>query len=83
VEISISDSGVGISPADIPKLFRIDVNHSTKGTMNERGTGLGLILCKEFVEKHGGKIWVDSEIGRGSVFTMTLPMPFDDYEHEN
>lgn len=72
-EISVTDSGVGISNADIEKLFRIDSKISTDGTNNEKGTGLGLILCKEFVEKHGGKIWVESEVGKGSRFTFTLP----------
>ena len=69
---SIKDSGVGIKKARIEKLFRIDENQSTLGTQKENGTGLGLILCKEFVEKHGGKIWVESEEGKGSDFKFTL-----------
>lgn len=73
VHISISDTGVGISKEDLQKLFRIDVHHSTKGTSNEAGTGLGLLLCKEFIEKCGGQIWVKSEIDKGSVFNFTLP----------
>lgn len=72
IEITVSDTGVGIKEEDIPKLFRIDIHHSTSGTARERGTGLGLILCKEFVEKHDGKIWVDSEVGKGTRFTFTL-----------
>jgi len=72
VEISISDTGVGISPKDIEKLFRVDINHSTIGTGEEKGTGLGLILCQEFVEKNGGMIWVESEIGKGSTFYIRL-----------
>ena len=77
---SVSDSGVGISKNNIEKLFRIDQNYSTPGTNKETGTGLGLILCKEFVEKHCGRIWVESEGGNlpagkagGSVFKFTLP----------
>ncbi|MFC2102084.1 PAS domain S-box protein [Bacteroidota bacterium] len=72
--LSVKDSGVGISKADISKLFRIDSKHTTRGTADEKGTGLGLILCKEFVEKYGGKIWVESEEGRGSAFSFTLPV---------
>ncbi len=75
VEISVSDTGMGIQEEDIQKLFRIDTHHSTSGTDQERGTGLGLILCKEFVEKHNGKIWVESEVGKGSHFMFTLPKP--------
>jgi signal transduction histidine kinase len=73
-EIAISDNGVGISDDDIGKIFRIDSKHKTPGTMGEKGTGLGLILCKEFVEKHGGKIEVKSEVGKGSRFSFTLPL---------
>jgi len=72
VVTSISDTGVGMSPEVISKLFRIDTKHSTKGTANEKGTGLGLILCKEFVEKNGGQIWVTSEPEQGSVFSFSL-----------
>lgn len=71
--ITVSDNGVGISLDTIEKLFRIDQNHTTLGTSKEKGTGLGLILCKEFIEKHGGKIWVDSEVGKGSRFCFTIP----------
>ncbi len=73
IEISISDTGVGIAPENIEKLFRLDVSYSTHGTSNEKGTGLGLILCKEFVEKNGGTIWVESEEGKGSQFYVRLP----------
>ncbi len=71
--ISVRDKGVGIRKEDITKLFRIDTNHTTLGTKREKGTGLGLMLCKELIEKHEGKIWVESEEGKGSVFYFTLP----------
>lgn len=71
--VSVNDNGIGIPKDLIGKLFRIDENFSTHGTANESGTGLGLILCKEFVEKHGGKIWVESEEGKGSTFYFSLP----------
>ncbi len=73
VEISVIDTGIGISEENRKKLFRIDIHYTTKGTSDENGTGLGLILCKEFVEKSGGKIWVESESGNGSNFKFTLP----------
>jgi signal transduction histidine kinase len=72
VEVHISDNGVGIEPGNIPYLFLIEKNISTPGTNNERGTGLGLLLCKELIEKQGGKIWVESEVGQGSTFKFTL-----------
>lgn len=73
VEVAIKDNGIGISPEDQRKLFKIDAFHSTPGTHEERGTGLGLLLCKEFVELHGGNIRIDSEAGKGSRFSFTLP----------
>lgn len=73
VEVTVMDNGVGIAPDKMNTLFRVDKQTSTKGTAGERGTGLGLILCKEFAEKHGGKIWVDSQLGNGSDFHFTLP----------
>lgn len=74
LELTIEDNGVGIRKEDLDKLFRIDVNFSTNGTNSEPGTGLGLILCREFVEKNGGKIWVESEQGIGSKFKFQLPI---------
>ncbi len=74
VGLSVSDQGVGIDAENIDKLFRLEESFSTKGTQNERGTGLGLILCREFVERHGGKIWAESKAGNGSTFTFTLPV---------
>ncbi len=73
IEISVVDTGVGIPKDTIDELFLIDKNTSTEGTENETGTGLGLILCKEFVEQHNGKIWAKSEIGKGSEFVFTMP----------
>lgn len=73
IEFSVMDNGVGISPENINKLFRIDVHYSTTGTSDEQGSGLGLILCREFVEKHNGKIWVESEVNKGSTFKFTVP----------
>jgi signal transduction histidine kinase len=75
VTISVSDNGIGLSPDKLKKLFDIsDVKKSTTGTAQETGTGFGLLLCKEFVEKHRGKIWVTSECGKGSDFKFSLPV---------
>lgn len=73
VRITFSDDGVGIEEEKTRKLFNIDQSLSTKGTNDEKGTGLGLILCKEFVEKNDGEIWVESVLGKGSKFIFTLP----------
>jgi PAS domain S-box-containing protein len=73
IEIWVSDTGVGIMPDKIPYLFTIDQDVSTSGTANEKGTGLGLLLCKELVEKQGGEIWVESIVGSGSNFYFTIP----------
>ncbi|HMV10502.1 MAG TPA: tetratricopeptide repeat-containing sensor histidine kinase [Cyclobacteriaceae bacterium] len=72
--VSIADTGVGMSKEVIDKIFRIDAKHSTKGTADEKGTGLGLVLCKDFVEKNRGNIGVHSEEGKGSTFYFTLPV---------
>ncbi|HEX2935765.1 MAG TPA: two-component regulator propeller domain-containing protein, partial [Bacteroidales bacterium] len=72
--ISVKDTGVGISKENQEKLFNINTNFSTAGTHNEQGTGLGLILCKEFVERHGGRIWVESDKGKGCEFKFSLPV---------
>ncbi len=74
MQVTVTDNGTGISKENISRLFRIDDPFKAAGTENEQGTGLGLILCKEFVEKNGGKIWVESEIGVGSKFIFTLPL---------
>jgi signal transduction histidine kinase len=73
VEISVTDNGVGISPENFKKLFCIDCNMISYGTNGEQGTGLGLILCKEFIEKNAGTIRVESELGLGSTFTISIP----------
>ncbi|GEM_PF-1669961 len=70
--VTVEDSGTGVNEKDIDKLFRLDVHFTTKGTDNELGTGLGLILCKELVEKHGGLIYVESESGSGSKFVFSI-----------
>ena len=70
---SVSNTGIGIEPDRLTKLFDISQYRTTRGTANENGTGLGLLLCKEFVEKHGGKIWAESEQGEGSVFYFNIP----------
>ncbi len=74
IEISVSDTGIGIPEEAIEKLFTIDAHYSTDGTNHEHGTGLGLILCKDFAEKAGGQIWVESQVSKGSTFTFSLPI---------
>ena len=73
VKVIISDSGVGMDAKTLENLFVITTNNPLPGTLNEKGSGFGLVLCKEFVEKLGGKIWVESEEGRGSNFMFTIP----------
>jgi signal transduction histidine kinase len=74
VEVSVSDTGVGIAPEDQEAVFE---EFRQVGTAEKKveGTGLGLTLCRKFVELHGGKIWVKSELGAGSTFTFTIPVP--------
>ncbi len=74
IKICVKDDGIGLSPAKIEDLFRTDKRTSSIGTRKETGTGLGLILCKEFIEKHNGTIWAESEPGKGSCFIFTLPV---------
>jgi signal transduction histidine kinase len=71
--ISISDNGVGIGSESLSEIWSSSNTFSTSGTSNEQGTGLGLIICRDFVEKHEGRIWVESELGKGSTFSFTLP----------
>ncbi|MFH1525743.1 MAG: PAS domain S-box protein [Bacteroidota bacterium] len=74
IMISVSDNGVGMEQEDIKKLFRLDTHITTQGTKKEKGTGLGLLLSKDLVERNGGNIWVESELGKGSKFIFTLPV---------
>lgn len=74
IEISVSDSGVGITKENLQKIFNVDSNVSTKGTFDEKGTGLGLVLCKEFVEINKGTLWAESKLEKGSVFKFTIPL---------
>ncbi|MEI6175169.1 MAG: PAS domain S-box protein [Bacteroidota bacterium] len=73
VEISVSDTGIGMNPEMVHDLFRLDVQTNRRGTEDEPSSGLGLLLCKDFVEKHGGRLWVESEEGKGSKFCFTIP----------
>jgi len=73
IVVSVADSGVGIPKRSIDKIFTL-ATVSTDGTHREKGTGLGLLLCKEFVEKNGGKIWFETKEGEGTTFYFSLPM---------
>jgi len=73
VEISVTDTGIGIAPEDQEKVFE-EFRQVGTATKKVEGTGLGLTLCRKFVELHGGRIWVKSELGVGSTFTFTLPV---------
>ncbi len=74
ITISVLDTGAGITPENLNKLFKLDTHHTTAGTDNEAGTGLGLILCQEMVEKNGGRIWIESEVGQGTTVKFTMPL---------
>ena len=76
VEVSVQDTGIGIGEEKLSNLFEFSTIFTTNGTAGEKGTGLGLSLCKEFIEKNNGKIWVESELGKGSKFTFTLHKSF-------
>lgn len=73
IELAVADTGPGICQENLPRLFRIDSQYTNAGTDGEKGAGLGLSLCKELVEKNGGTIWVESEVGKGTAFRFTLP----------
>ncbi len=74
IEICVKDTGIGIPEEIGNNIFRIDVKYTREGTEQEKGTGLGLLLCREFVERHGGRIWVESKLGEGSEFKFTIPL---------
>ena len=82
VEMAVIDTGVGIDAEDLAKLFRIDVKYTNIGTAGERGSGLGLILCKELIEKHGGALRVESAVGQGTAFRLTLPQKSTSSDHK-
>lgn len=74
VNIFVKDTGVGMTESVLNNLFKVKFNATTRGTNNEIGSGLGIVLCKDFVEKNGGKIWAESEVGKGSAFTFSVPV---------
>jgi len=74
LEVAVADTGVGISPNELAKLFRLDIYHTTLGTAQEKGTGLGLVMCKEMIEQNLGQIWIESEINQGTVVKFTIPL---------
>lgn len=73
LQVSVKDSGVGIAPEKIKTIFNIDPDETSRGTNNEKGTGIGLTLCKDFVDRHKGKIWLESVVNKGSTFYFTIP----------
>lgn len=75
LNVTVTDKGIGIRPETLKELFSIEESYSTEGTIGEKGTGLGLILCKELIEKHGGTIGVESQPGSGTTFWFTIPEP--------
>lgn len=80
IEVYVSDNGVGIPEDALSKIFRIDKQITTMGTSNEKGSGLGLLVCKEMIEKHGGNIWVDSTPGEGTTFYFSIPSKVESSE---
>ena len=74
ITVSVSDTGIGIKPDDVPKIFSIGGHYSTLGTNQEQGTGLGLLLCKEMVEQNGGRIWIESQVSQGTKVQFTVPV---------
>jgi len=72
VEVRVTDSGIGMAPETLEGLFKLNKNASVRGTAGETGTGLGLVICKEFIEKNNGRIWAESEPGKGSSFAFEV-----------
>jgi signal transduction histidine kinase len=72
--VGVKDNGIGIPKENIVNLFRLDIKTSTAGTENEVSTGLGLVVCKEFIQKHFGKIWLESQPGKGTTSYFSLPI---------
>jgi Signal transduction histidine kinase len=72
--VSVADQGIGIPPDKLDKLFQIKHSFSTIGTSGEKGTGLGLLIVWDFIEKNHGKIWVESKVGEGTTFYFTIPI---------
>lgn len=79
IEISVSNTGRGISKEDQAKLFKLDQTHTIQGTASEKGSGLGLIICQKMVEKNGGQIWIESEVGLGTSVKFTVPLAEDTF----
>lgn len=77
IKVTVRDEGIGIEREKLDKLFKIEYSSTTPGTEKEQGTGLGLIICKELIELHKGKIWVESKINKGSMFAFVIPINFD------
>jgi len=73
VDFTVTDTGVGMAVSLVRDLFKLDIQTRRLGTNGEKSTGLGLIICKEFIEKHHGRIWVKSEVGEGTTFYFTIP----------
>lgn len=77
IKVAVLDEGIGIEKERLDKLFKIEYSSTTPGTEKEQGTGLGLIICKELIELHKGKIWVESEVNKGSTFGFVIPINFE------
>ena len=83
IEVSVKDTGVGMLEKDVKRLFKMEEKVSSNGTEGEPSTGLGLLLCKEFVEKNGGKVWAESKKGEGSTFYFTVPVSINNSNNNN